>query len=457
MPYMDPAYLAVLALKLAILTFYLGVLVYALPIPLPMVKRWGPQLVWDSLVSLLLVALYATLYSLSSRIALLLGGSWTLFNVWYTSSLGVTLSLKTFLASLTAIPEISRFLGVISAIVTPLDRAATLAILFLTTIGGIAELVYNYGLILITVGLVLYALPLRIARGAGAWLIAFILVFNIGLQILPIFLSSLATPPQVPEASIDYRLLSIKVTSSNGHPIAYGFLEIRDNEGTLALYKLDGSGLAKSKLLEGDQVVVPAKTVSVYLEYDGILFPLEPSPLRPQDYPNGYRITLRAPHIVLSRYPLIVVYTSTEGSEVEEGDNWFSIKTSMNPGDYIEIRYPNYCNLSISSNLTPVTGSWEWRGVSGSYYRFEASTSGSYHILVQISGCNSPILPSDDGVRDYLEELMKRLSFIDLNLLKAFILYYLTIPSIYIFILFLATGALARVLGGRDRIPVRVA
>mgnify|MGYP001772501462 CR=1 FL=1 len=454
---MDPAYLALLAVKLAILTFYIGVLIYALPVPLATLKRWGPQLLWDGLLSLLLAALYATLYTLSSRIALLLGGSWTLFNVWSASSLGVAISLKTLLAAVTAIPEVSRLAGVLYAVAVPLDRAATLAILFLTTIAGVAELVYNYGLVLIALGAVLYAIPLRLARGAGAWLIAFVIVFNIGLQTLPIFVSSFARAPEVPGATVDYRLLTVKVEGANGHPAAYGFLRIERNGELLALYKLDGGGVAVSQYLEGGRVAVPAMEVHAYLEYVGVLFPLVPDPLRLQDYANGQVITLRAPHLVVAKSPLILAYSSKPWLTVEDGGSWFRIKAPLAPGDFIEVRYPSYCELSITTSTPPYVDSWSWRGVSGYLYRVTAPSEGEYEVFVAITSCGTPTLPSDEDVLDYLDKLVGELAFIDLNLLRAFILYYLTIPSIYVFILFLATGALARVLGGRDRIPVRVA
>ncbi len=45
-------YLYYVALKLALLTFYIGVLVYALPIPLGGLKRWAGTLVRDSALHL---------------------------------------------------------------------------------------------------------------------------------------------------------------------------------------------------------------------------------------------------------------------------------------------------------------------------------------------------------------------------------------------------------------------
>jgi hypothetical protein len=103
------------------------------------------------------------------------------------------------------------------------------------------------------------------------------------------------------------------------------------------------------------------------------------------------------------------------------------------------------------------SGEWAWRGVNGVYSKLNAGSAGVYEVMVQINGCSQPHLPSDEGLQDYVERLSEELKFIDVNLLKAFILYYLTVPTIYVFMLFLATGALARILGGRDRVPVRVA
>ncbi len=454
---MDPAYLALLAFKLALLTFYIGVLIYALPTPFPVIKRWGPQLLWDGVTSALLVSLYAILYSMSYRLALMLGGSWTLFNLWYSTSLGLVMNLKVTLAALTAIPEIARLAGPIYAIASPLDRAATLAILFLTTLAGIAELVYNYGLILIALGAVLYSIPFRLARGAGAWLIAFILVFSVGLQTLPLFISNLAVKPEVPGAGIDYRLLTVKVESSEGNPMAYGVLVLVDGNGeVVASYMVDERGHARSKYLDGDRVIIPAMEVYPYVEFNGILFPLQPRPLRVQELSNGEVVVTRTIHATLARSPLILVYSSKD-FEIVGWEEGVHVKSYLNPGDFIEVRYPNYCNLTVTSNHVMVNGTWTWRGVSGFYNRVEAANPDYYEMVIYIGDCNPVLPPSDEGVQDYVEKLMNMLKFIDVNLLKAFILYYLTIPTIYVFILFLATTALARVLGGRDRVPIKVA
>jgi len=456
---MDPAYLAMLAVKLAVLTFYIGVLVYALPLPLSTVKRWGAQLLWDGVLALFLATIYAILHSISYRIALMLGGSWTLFNIWYSTALSVSLNLKMLLAALTAIPEVAKLAGPVYAVALPLDRVATLTLLFLTTLAGIAELVYNYGLVLVAFGAALYAIPFRITRGAGAWLIAFILVFSVGLQTLPLFISSFATKPETPEVTVDYRLLKLSVESSTSNPMAYGVLLLMDGNGRIITsYAVDDRGYARSKYLEGDLVMVPAsEEVYAYIEFDGVLLPLKPRPLRVQGQSNGQEVVFRAPHAIISRYPLILVYSSVTDFNVVNGGDWFTVTLYLNPGDFIEIRYPGYCDLNVTSNYAMARGGWTWRGVSGVYTRLTADSSNVYEVTVQINGCNSPTLPSYEGVQDYVEKLLEELRFIDVNLLKAFILYYLTIPTIYVFMLFLATGALARVLGGRDKVPVRVA
>lgn len=455
---MDPVYLAVLAAKLAVLTFYVGVLVYALPLPLQAVKRWGPLLIWDALLSLLLVALYAILYTLSSRIAWMLGGSWSLFNIWYSTSLSVIMNLKVLLASLTAIPEVARLAAPVYAIAAPLDRAATLALLLLTTIGGLAELIYNYGLILIALGVVLYSIPLRLARGAGAWLVAFTIVFSVGLQTLPLFISNFASEPSMPESPVDYRLLSIRVVDNHGNPAAYGILVLKDASGGLvASYRIDGSGYARSKLLEDKYVLVPALDLIAYLEYDGVLFPLEPRPLRAGEYSNGESIELRAPHIAVIKHPLILAYSSERYTYVHDAGSVFTVRAKLGPGGFIEVRYPDYCDLNVTSTHSLTYGGWEWRGVSGHLARVDVNEEVEVELTAHLGGCSSQRLPSYDDTLDYLEKLLGELRFMDINLLKAFILYYLTIPTIYIFMLFLITGALARVLGGKEKVPVRVA
>ncbi len=456
---MDPVYLGVLAIKLAVLTFYLGVLVYALPLPLRSVKKWAPELLSDGVQALLIALIYGTLYVASLNLAGLLGGSWALLDVWFKKSVGVIVNIKMFLAALGAVPVLSKISGIAYAVAGPLDRAATLALLFMVTLSGITELVVNYGLALLALGVALYAIPFKLARGAGAWLVAFILVFNVGLPLLPTFIVSLASEPSVPGEAPSFSVVKVKVVSNHGHPASYGFLKILDSKANIvAAHPLDSNGYATPLYPEISGILLPSN-IDLYpiLEYDGYMIPLNPSPLR-LDTLNSNYVELRAPHVALFREPLIMVLLSNLNYELKDSGSSLTIITKLGGDSYVDVRAPSTCSLNVTAIGASVNvGTWEWRGVSGPSYMVTAASEGDYEINVTIYNCSPTSTPHYGDSKDYADNLARSFAFLDLNLIRAFVLYYLTVPFIYVFILFLATASLARVLGGRDRIPVKVA
>ncbi|MDM7275657.1 MAG: hypothetical protein P3X22_006025 [Thermoprotei archaeon] len=456
---MDPVYLGILAIKLAILTFYLGVLVYALPLPLRSIKKWAPELLSDGVQALFIALIYGTLYVASLNLAGLLGGSWTLLDVWIKKSVGVIVNIKMFLAALGAVPVISKISGIAYAVAGPLDRAATLALLFMVTLSGIIELVTSYGLALLALGVALYAIPFKLAKSAGAWLIAFILVFNVGLPLLPSFIVSLASEPSAPGEAPSFSVVKVKVASRYGHPASYGFLKILDDKArVVAAYPLDSYGYATSLYHEVSGVLLPSN-IDLYpiLEYDGYMIPLTPSPLKLNTISSN-NIELRAPHVALFREPLIMILVSNPDYELKESGGSLTITTVLGGDSYVDVRAPSTCSLNVTATGANVNaGTWEWRGVSGFSYTVTAGSEGEYEVNVAIHGCSPTSTPNYGDSKDYADELARSFAFLDINLVKAFVLYYLTVPFIYVFTLFLATASLARVLGGRDRIPVKVA
>ncbi|MEM1685727.1 MAG: hypothetical protein QXO93_02120 [Acidilobaceae archaeon] len=454
---MDISYMALLAIKLSILTFYLGVLIYSLPIPIRSIKKWGPELIWDSMLALLIVLLYSVLYEASFRLASLLGGSKALFINWYGNSVATALSIKVITSILQSFPSSLVFSNVISALVIPFDRIATLTIIFLTTLGGIGELVFVYGIPLMVIGVVLFSLPFKIARSAGAWLISFILVFTIGLQLLPVFILNIASYPNIDVENQDYKLVAIRVVSNLEHPASNGILILkRPDSSIVASYVISSDGYAKSKYANHIFIAVPSNTLYPYLEYSGVLLPLYPNPINIGDYKGGDTITLKSPHTIIFKNPLILVYTTSSTYNILESGDSYNIVVWLNAGDYIEARVPGSCINNVNSNSSIKSYEWEWRGVKGSAYRIEASQPSHYAMNITVSSCTPVSLHYGDTI-DYIDTVIGSLSFFDINILKAFILYYLTIPAIYVFILFLITSGIASLLGGKGRIPIKVA
>ncbi|MCX8195712.1 MAG: hypothetical protein N3F67_01310 [Acidilobaceae archaeon] len=450
---MDIGDSVLLALKLSLLTFYLGVLIYALPIPLASIKRWAPLLIVDSLFAFVLVMIHGALYYGSERLAVMLGGSEALFLDWMQGAYFMAASVKVLANVIEALPlkyGVSPFL---QAIIVPFDRMATLALTFLTTLHGIALLVFLYGMKLIVVGLLLYSIPFRIAKGAGAWLMSFVVVFTVGLQLLPLFLSFIAPPPGGVDL-LDYRVVSVRVTSSYGHPAASGILHFWGAEEEIS-HELDEEGYASSPYLAERIIALPAKPLTPVLEYAGHLFPLEPSPFDPRSR-AGKEAALTAPHVILFRQPSTVIFVSSvTRTSLQVQENSYTARAWLEAGEYMQAKVPEACRHELKANGTVSKGRAKWRDVELKVYTLKAERSGWHEMSLTLWPCSVPLRPVEGS--DYMDVLLQKVHYIDLNIMRGFILYYLTVPAMYTFVLFLITTGLAYLLGGRDRIPIRVA
>ncbi|MEN2999975.1 MAG: hypothetical protein ABDH61_05315 [Acidilobaceae archaeon] len=442
-----------LALKLSLLTFYLGVLIYSLPIPLRSVKRWGPELIVDSFFAFALVLAHGALLVASERLALMLGGSRSLFIDWISGAMSIVIGVKILTNLIDILPPKIVVSPALQAIAIPFDRMATLAIAFLTTLSGIAILVFLYGSKLLLVGVVLYAIPFRLAKSAGAWLISFVLVFTVGLQVLPLFLLTISSPPEEIE-EIDYRTVTAKVVSAHKHSAAGGILRF-ERKDMLYSYELDKEGYASSLYLPERVIALPAEKFAPLLEFAGYVFPLRPSPFDVRAH-AGDVVVFEAPHVVLFKEPATVIFVSTlTRHSLEVKGNAYVARAWLERGDSIGVRLPEACPHEVKGNGTIVSGEGRWRGVDIKAYSLKAEVEGWYEVKLVVAPCQVALEPA--RTKDYMKELLDKLHYIDWTLVRGFIMYYLTVPAMYVFILFLITSGTAYLLGGRDRIPIRVA
>lgn len=451
---MSPGDVALLAMKLSVLTFYLGVLIYALPLPSSFIKRWAPALVLDSIIAFTIALSYNLLYNAASSLASMLGGSKTLFLDWYAQALSISMFVKTVALAVESLPSRLAISPALQVAVIPFDRASTLAIIFLTTLAGIFDLVFSYGHYLLLFGLALYAIPFRVGRGAGAWLISFVLVFTVGLPVMPIFLQQVASPPSgAPE--LDYGIVSPQVLSSFGHAASKGVLVFTKNGEPVAIHELNAEGRPISGSLGEGKMALPGGPLIAYLEYSNVIFPLLPEPVDVSNL-KGTRLELRAPHVILFRDPLIAIYTTGSDPRLISGDGWLLATASLYPGSQLSLLIPSPCYYQVTSNGTLLTEAWRWRGVEGRLHSLIAETGGRYGINLTLHGC--PELSLEPvAEKDYMTEVLGSLDYFSIDIMKAFIAYYLTIPAMYVFSLFMITTGLSALIGGRGRLPVRVA
>lgn len=176
-------YMFLVTYYLTILTFYLGVLIYSLPIPLSGLKRWAPRLIADAFYIMTLLFSMSSVVSFSEILQGLLGGNWNFFLSYMKASIFFRSQLLVFLGSINGILSNLKFLSGFTRIISMIMGSISASLYAFTIMYAIATLVRYSFWTLIMIGLALMAIPFRISRGAGAFLIAFALVFNTALPL----------------------------------------------------------------------------------------------------------------------------------------------------------------------------------------------------------------------------------------------------------------------------------
>ena len=167
--------LGLLASTLGDLTYILGALIYALPIPLRRLKNWAPKLMGDGVYIVFWSFAYNSVILLANTVESSFNVSWTEYFNFIQEVQGYFISALVGLEGANAISTIN------------LAPVSTISILFLavatlfTAILIVSIIVYQYWSFLSVLGIVLMAVPFRISRSAGATLLSFSLVFYFGL------------------------------------------------------------------------------------------------------------------------------------------------------------------------------------------------------------------------------------------------------------------------------------
>ena len=452
----------VVAYKLAVLTFYLGVLVYALPIPYSGLKKWAPILIADAIMAAGLAISLDIIINFSNKIAIIIGGSWEYLKSWLESGAFQMISIKAVYLAVKSIPDPIGILAPLRAALKQIDRLATAALYLLALVAGLSYLISSYGKILAAIGVALYAVPFRIARGAGAWLLAFVVIFNLGLQALPVFVSSFRTPPSfwvVGDIARNGLALANLTVTGNGVGLN-GELWIfnASDWSVLAVYKVVNGRVVGAR---GEPyVAVPSRLTVIYaLEYDNVTFYLAPYPTSPEDYqPQGgvWALRLESPYTLYAERGILVYTNGSVESLTVDNESVHAI-LYLQEGQYFAVRYPEGCKPSVTAGgmLGPYNMSWSWRGVKGEGEKYIAPATGNYSIFVELpQDCEQPGFKYE--TKEYAGIASTILSFLDVNLIAAFILYWFTLPTLYLSILWASTYGIARLLGGRDRLEVRI-
>jgi len=243
--------LLTLAFYLSVLSYCIGLLLRALPLPFIAVKRLGRALVIEGVFSCILTFSYKILVYLVDYFSSLLGASWPAYSAWLAEKISALLMLITGLKAVGILLSKVGLGFIAQSLVSQVVSLVTTSLTTLIATSIISTILYSNAAFLIALGIVLHAIPFKLARGVGATVIAAVLVFTIGIPLMPSFIATFSSATAytlAPENICTGTLRLIDaVNTPLGQAVIEGYVEDRlayryafGSDGLLALDKTQG-------------------------------------------------------------------------------------------------------------------------------------------------------------------------------------------------------------------------
>ena len=328
---------------------------------------------------------------------------------------------------------------------------------------------------ILLLGILLLAIPFRLARWAGAFFISFALVFFVGMPLLPLFVStfspsSIDTIPYSLQGEANVVFFEGRVVNRYGEPLRGGQLVFTDKNGReLASYIISLDGVVKALPPEGG--IPLGREVYPYIVIDGVKLQahVEP-PLSSIEEKAGYmtgvvKLTFIAVDVVWSPQPYTIIVLEDKCGEARVNTRTSNIfNATIHPATSCSLLiahpekslvrvhvYTNKTVIAPALNTTSMWGGQEFR-----ITRFTLESGENYYLYVSIikhSGDPGVRIPSKGYMEKYFGGALdiRRLDIILANFLVSWII----LPVSYYILLISVTSSLAYVIAGaRDRIPI---
>lgn len=218
-----------MAYALSLLTYSLGAVFFGSPIPIKSIKKWGVLMMYDGLASAILVSVYSLLLKLGDYLLGILNASWPHFIAWLTSR---TATLVTSYLAMQSIAAALRVSGadIMLELVKHVSGLVATSLTAVKMVYLISAVVYSLRDKILALGILLYTIPLRIGKSAGAAMIAASLVYYIGLPLMPAFASAFEASP-LSIVSDRYGSISGQVVDAVGRHVPYAVVKLYSNKG----------------------------------------------------------------------------------------------------------------------------------------------------------------------------------------------------------------------------------
>ena len=181
-----------LAHAIAAFTYVLGVLFQTLPLTKAEIKAWGPTMMWDAVIAEVAIGL---VYAVQTAVSYLSSLIQTSFDIPLDPSISYGLILAQLtsmdatiillISSLSATVVLAPVAELLSRMLGSVASWVTNAIIFWTVIYTLINVIPVIWLVLYEIGIVFFALPLRLGRRLGSYFMGGSIVSAVSLPVLP--------------------------------------------------------------------------------------------------------------------------------------------------------------------------------------------------------------------------------------------------------------------------------
>lgn len=448
-----------MAFYLSVLSYYLGVLIYMLPLPFYGLKKWAPQLMIDGVFSAVLVFSYTFILWIIEYIGGILGSDWNSYYSWLVNEINVIVTTILML-KLIGVGLSSIGLGFIaSSMISPLVSSLTYLLMFLVTVSILVTALVTLSPIILSLGILLHSVPFRITRSSGAMLISLVIIFSIGTPLMPKFIDIISPSTLVGVNNEGFVFAEIHIYGNNSRGVPYCLYEIYSlSDELLARYRSDVDGLINASTVETG---IPYNKQRIKIDIAGYYYE---EIIDPRMYPSSggiVNISIIVDNLVVIeplRYLVVMNYNDFNILYMEDSLIYLEINALENTSIIlIGLESDSFVLIIDGVQAEPsTTYSYEWGGVEFKALEYILS-SGSHlvEIVYVLSGTSEPVFDEVYYGRDTLgigaNDLTNFVYPISILIYKLFLA-----PMIYLSILFSASLALAKLLGGSSSRIARV-
>ncbi len=439
-----------LAYSLSLLTYSLGALLYGSPLPVKSVKKWGVLMMYDGLASAVLVSSYSLLLRLGEHLLGALGASWPSFIDWLTSRTAVLVTAYLAAQSLATSLKLSGA----DVLLELLKHVASLIAASLTAIKMIyliSIVVYSLRDRILAVGVLLYAIPLRVGKGVGAAMIALSLIYYVGLPLMPAFAHAFESP-QLPAVGERYGSISGKVVDVLERPVPHPIVSLYRDSGDPTATRV---GDAEGRFHFGPPQDLMPLGEGFDAEVVFMGYRLRPDPARLSVPWTG---VLRIGNLLYAGGGLAIIFVGVlelRDFNLSTGSVVLEINVLSSGATLFLLKLAPVQVNEIAVNGERVECSWSsfsWRGLAIEECRI-ALEAGESSVQISYSGDGYP--RPDAEAKHYVNvgDVVDYLNIL-LTTAASYLYSYLLLPSAYLAILSASSYALSRFLGGGLRLRV---